>query len=288
MQLDFNDPTQNEDWFASNPPPAQSAQPDPLAGRYPLVGPENVPNQNAAAINAVYQSDIKRAPTQAEFLSDMDNAYRYGTQGSLLSDIAARGHNTPGGVAQDDGSGLSGGPALPNLSQFASPQSLQPWTGTFTAPTAQDAMNSPGFQFDLKNGLAAIQHSAAAKGTLLTGGTMKALNDYAQNRASQEYQNVYNRAYNEYDTARQNFLTNEANRYNSQRNNLLDQWGINSDYFNMGRVNRLDDFNIFNTNRAFDYGTFNDNRNFVRGLNQDSILNNLNLAALGKPPAPSL
>ena len=87
-------------------------------------------------------------------------------------------------------------------------------------------MNSPGFQFDLKNGLAAIEHSAAAKGTLLTGGTMKALNDYAQNRASQEYQNVYNRAYNEYDTARQNFLTNEANRYNSQRNNLLDQWGI--------------------------------------------------------------
>lgn len=186
------------------------------------------------------------------------------------------------------GSFTQGAPGLPNLADFASPQSLQPWTEQFNAPTAEQAINSPGFQFRLGEGLKALERSAAAKGTLLTGGTMKGLSDYSQNSASQEYGNVYNRAYNEYDSRRSNFLTNEANRYNSQRTNMNDQWGINSDYFNMGRANRLDDFNIFDTGRKFDFGVMDSNRNFGRGLNQDYYSNMLNLALLGRPPAPNI
>src|SRR4029453_14092195 len=51
---------------------------------------------------------------------------------------------------------------------------------------------SPGFQFRLGEGLKALEKSAAARGTLLTGGTLKGLQRYAQDFASNEYQNRYN------------------------------------------------------------------------------------------------
>lgn len=46
-------------------------------------------------------------------------------------------------------------------------------------PTAQEAWNAPGADFWRQNALDAVQHSAAAKGTLLTGGTLKDLANYA-------------------------------------------------------------------------------------------------------------
>jgi hypothetical protein len=46
---------------------------------------------------------------------------------------------------------------------------------------------SPGFQFRLGEGLKALERSAAARGTLLTGGTLKGIQRYAQDYASGEY-----------------------------------------------------------------------------------------------------
>jgi len=51
---------------------------------------------------------------------------------------------------------------------------------------------SPGFQFRLGEGLKALEKSAAARGTLLTGGTLKGLQRYAQDFASNEYDKRYN------------------------------------------------------------------------------------------------
>lgn len=51
---------------------------------------------------------------------------------------------------------------------------------------------SPGYQFRLDEGLKAIQRSAAARGGLNSGATMKALNNYAQNTASSEFENYAN------------------------------------------------------------------------------------------------
>jgi hypothetical protein len=53
--------------------------------------------------------------------------------------------------------------------------------------------NSKGFQFRMKEGLQAIQRSAAAKGTLLTGGTLKDLNSWAQGLAAGEFDADFNR-----------------------------------------------------------------------------------------------
>lgn len=82
--------------------------------------------------------------------------------------------------------------------------------GQFQAPTAVTEQNDPGFQFRLEQGQKALERSAAARGTGLSGGQMKALTDYAQGSASQEYGNVYNRALQSYQTNYNN-LTNDAN-----------------------------------------------------------------------------
>ena len=70
----------------------------------------------------------------------------------------------------------------------------------FQAPTAATEQNDPGYQFRLQQGMDALQNSAAAKGGLLSGNTQKGIQDYAQQYASNEYGNVYNRAMNEYNT----------------------------------------------------------------------------------------
>jgi hypothetical protein len=70
----------------------------------------------------------------------------------------------------------------------------------FGVPTLQDAQNEPGYQFRLQAGQSALDNSAAAKGTLRTGGSLKDLVEYGQNFGAQEYQNVFNRALQGYNT----------------------------------------------------------------------------------------
>lgn len=53
--------------------------------------------------------------------------------------------------------------------------------------------SDPSYQWRLKQGTEALENSAAARGGLLSGNTGRALTDYAQNTASKEYQNEFNR-----------------------------------------------------------------------------------------------
>lgn len=91
---------------------------------------------------------------------------------------------------------------------------LTPYSGQFNAPTGLTEQNDPGFQARLQLGTDAIQRSAAAKGGVVTGGTAKALNTYAQDYASNEYGNVYNRALNDFTTKYNVYNTDQANQYN--------------------------------------------------------------------------
>ena len=54
---------------------------------------------------------------------------------------------------------------------------------------------SPGYQFRLSEGQKAIERSAAARGRLLSGATLKGLERFAQDYATNEYQNFLNRYY---------------------------------------------------------------------------------------------
>jgi hypothetical protein len=80
-------------------------------------------------------------------------------------------------------------------------QNAQPWmnagTTALTSLANNDFMKNwqtdPGYQFRLDQGLKATAGSAGARGLNGSGATLKALANYGQNMASQEYGNVYNR-----------------------------------------------------------------------------------------------
>ena len=51
----------------------------------------------------------------------------------------------------------------------------------------------PGYQWRMEQGQKALERSASAKGMLGSGGMLKALQNYSQGLASQEFNNSYNR-----------------------------------------------------------------------------------------------
>ncbi len=63
-------------------------------------------------------------------------------------------------------------------------------------PGRYNFMTDPGYEFRTNEGLRALDRSAAARGSLLTGGHNKALIRYGQDYASNEYANIYNRIAN--------------------------------------------------------------------------------------------
>ena len=72
--------------------------------------------------------------------------------------------------------------------------------GGFTAPTLKQAEATPGYQFAQQQGTQAIDANAAANGTLMSGTTGTALENYGQNLAQNAYQQTYNNALNAYQT----------------------------------------------------------------------------------------
>jgi hypothetical protein len=77
----------------------------------------------------------------------------------------------------------------------------------------QFSEDDPSYQFRLGEGQKALERSAAARGTLLGGGTLKALTNYGQKAASQEYQSAYDRAMSAFkanQTGRQNRMATLA------------------------------------------------------------------------------
>lgn len=59
--------------------------------------------------------------------------------------------------------------------------------------TMGDFQQDPGYAFRMAEGQKALERSAAARGGLMSGGTLKALSRYGQDFASNEYQNAYTR-----------------------------------------------------------------------------------------------
>ena len=70
----------------------------------------------------------------------------------------------------------------------------------FQAPTAAQAEATPGYQFQLTQGLQGVQQQLGATGGGATGGDLKALTQYGQGLASTYYQNAFNNSLNAYNT----------------------------------------------------------------------------------------
>lgn len=84
--------------------------------------------------------------------------------------------------------------------QGAAGQYAGKFTDTFTP---NDLAMDPSYKWRLQQGSQALNASAAARGMLGSGQNLKDITNYAQDAASQEYQNAYNR-----------FNTNQSNLYN--------------------------------------------------------------------------
>jgi hypothetical protein len=88
-------------------------------------------------------------------------------------------------------SGLNVSATDPNYGKYAGDFSMK------------DFEADPGYAFRLEQGMKALQNSAAAKGLLGSGTTLKGITDYGQGAASQEYTNAFNR-----------YQTNRSNQIN--------------------------------------------------------------------------
>ncbi len=91
----------------------------------------------------------------------------------------------------------AGKSALTNLQAILA-QPGQGWNEAFKPPTAAEAAQYPGYQFQEKQGEEALQNSAAAKGALYSGNTEEALARYSAQSAQSDYTNVYNQAFQQY------------------------------------------------------------------------------------------
>ena len=69
----------------------------------------------------------------------------------------------------------------------------------------------PGYAFRLKEGLNAMNATAAARGGLISGNALKAGQMYGQEMGSQEYQNAFNRYLQNYSNAQNTFQLNRNN-----------------------------------------------------------------------------
>ena len=119
-----------------------------------------------------------------------------------------------------------GGEALMTLKDLMQPEGyLAEGYPEFTGQMGfkpEDVAMDPGFDFRMQEGMKALERSAAARGSLLSGATLKAIERYGQDYSSQEYSNAYNRTYGEsldrYNQAleryRTNFGVDQANRGN--------------------------------------------------------------------------
>lgn len=66
--------------------------------------------------------------------------------------------------------------------------------GSMAKPFGMDQFQQdPGYAFRQSEGMKALERSAAARGSLLSGSTLKGIQRFGQDLASQEYQNAFNR-----------------------------------------------------------------------------------------------
>lgn len=85
---------------------------------------------------------------------------------------------------------------------------------------ASDFQTDPGYAFRLSEGMKALDRTAASRGGLLSGATLKGAQQYGQGLASQEYQNAFNRYQSNRAQQAQEY-GNAFNRFQTERTNTL-------------------------------------------------------------------
>ena len=115
-------------------------------------------------------------------------AQGYNTASNKEQQLDQQAINQQLGATQQETAGFSPYTGLGTQSTNSLANLLQPGGqltqgyGSFTAPTAAQAAATPGYQFQLSQGLNALQNSAAASGGLLSTGNAKSLRELRAGR----------------------------------------------------------------------------------------------------------
>jgi len=104
--------------------------------------------------------------------------------------------------------------------------------------SASDFQADPGYAFRLSEGMKALDRTAASRGGLLSGATLKGAQRYGSDLASQEYGNAYNRFQNNR-TAQSQEYQNAFNRYQANRAAQEQAYGNAYNRFQTERINTL-------------------------------------------------
>lgn len=230
-----------EQWFTSTiGRPTTSAELQALAPKLAQYGIEIAPSASGVI------GDIKLPNGQIVDVIQgaSSGGHGFGWIPDQPGGSAGGGYGTQGAGAYTAGT-YTGGGQYPLSSYMASNGLNTPWTTPFQAPTELSYQNDPGYLERMKLGTQAIQRSAAAKGTLLTGGTLKDLTDYAQTFASNEYDKVYGRAKDEYGMAydifnnNQNTLWNRLSGMSNTGMTAASQYGQNATGYGNNMANNI-------------------------------------------------
>ena len=103
---------------------------------------------------------------------------------------------------------------------------------------AGDFQADPGYAFRLSEGMKALDRTAASRGGLLSGATLKGAQRYGSDLASQEYGNAYNR-FQTNRTAQSQEYQNAFNRYQAERAAKEQGFGNAYNRFQTERINTL-------------------------------------------------
>ncbi len=129
----------------------------------------------------------------------------------------------------------AGKPNYGKAPMFQAPQFS--WGEKWEAPSMEEAMKDPGYQFRANEGRRALEQSAAARGLLGSGGTLKNIDAWGQNFAKQEYGDVFNRKLTGYQTRFNTakdifdrFYTGKKDEYAPK----LFEWQTNANAANLG------------------------------------------------------
>jgi len=219
-------PTQPGDWWTTNVPEVNSFLPGSENVTAPVAAPTPA-SDPSAYFNQLFPGDYldssmllaHEAELAAQGIKVLRNAEgRAGKiqlpNGQIVDVVQGGGSglNRKQWLTGDAGGGAAGGavgvqaPGMPGTL-------IDPWTKPFVARSPEDIANDPAYQFQLGQGLQGIERGAAAKGTLLTGGTLKAAMGFGQGLASTYNDKYYNRDMNEYLLGRENFYNNQDRPY---------------------------------------------------------------------------
>ncbi len=185
--------------------PGQAA---PAGGAAPGVAPSGGNLKDPAYAAQVVQYYASQPGANPSLKNDPNYWITKITSGELGSDMSyiVGKFMTPEGAPAGSTGGTGG---MGTLSGLADGSLLEPWTKQFQAPDPQQIANDPNYQFQLQQGLRGVQSGAAARGTLLTGGTQKALDQYGQGLASSFGNTLYNRNLGEYQMNQNTFYQNQ-------------------------------------------------------------------------------